>query len=258
MKRIIISDAPIEPGHKLDLIGEKYHYLARVLRCRKGERIMVGDGKGNFFFGELTDMDRDKIQVDLLEPVRIVWEDRVTTTLVQSLPKGNKIERIIRGATELGVTSVLPVNSRRTLTRYDGEKTADKNMRFKRIAQEAARQCGRPTLPQVGDIREFPELLEEYRTREDSLKLIFWEAEEKFGIYQALKESRPDVKNVVLAIGPEGGWADEEVQAALRAGFHSIKFGHGILRVETAAIGFLSMIKFYFNMTEQSLGLAEK
>jgi 16S rRNA (uracil1498-N3)-methyltransferase len=252
MKRIIITDTSFDPGMTIDLVGEKYHYLARVLRCRKGERIMVGDGRGNFLFGELVYMDRDKIQVNLLEPVRIVWEDRIGTILIQSLPKGNKIERIIRGATELGVSSVLPVNSRRTLTRYDGGKVQDKNQRFKRIAQEAARQCGRPSLPVIGDILDFNEAIEEYRTRDDCLKLIFWEAEERFGIYQALKESRADIANVVLAIGPEGGWADEEVAAAKKAGFHSVKFGHGILRVETAAIGFLSMIKFYFNMTEKA------
>lgn len=252
MKRIIITDTSFDPGMMLDLTGEKYHYLARVLRCRKGERIMVGDGKGNFLFGELIYMDRDKIQVNLLEPVRIVWEDRIETILIQSLPKGNKIERIIRGATELGVGSVLPVNSMRTLTRYDGGKVQDKNQRFKRIAQEAARQCGRPSLPAVGDIRDFSEVMEEFKPRNDCLKLIFWEAEERFGINQALKESQADISSVVLAIGPEGGWADDEVQEARRAGFHPVKFGHGILRVETAAIGFLSMVKFYFNMTEQA------
>jgi 16S rRNA (uracil1498-N3)-methyltransferase len=254
MKRIIVTDSTFDSGQELGLTGEKYHYLARVLRCRKGERIMVGDGKGNFFFGELMDMDRDKIQIRLLEPVRIVWEDRIATVLIQSMPKGNKIERIIRGATELGVNAVHPCLSKRTLTRYDGEKLADKTTRFRRISQEAARQCGRPSLPTVGDVKEYYDLVEEFADTPSALKLIFWEAEEKFGIYQALKESSPEITSVVLAIGPEGGWADEEVQMARKAGFHPIKFGHGILRVETASISFLSMIKFYFNMTERAFG----
>ncbi|MFH1436111.1 MAG: RsmE family RNA methyltransferase [Pseudomonadota bacterium] len=251
MKRIIITDSGIEPGQTLDLIGEKYHYLSRVLRCRKGEKIMVGNGRGSFYFGELSYMDRDKVQVSVLEPVKIVWEDRVPTFLIQSMPKGNKIERIIRGATELGVSEVHPVISKRTLTRFDGNKIQDKNQRFKRIAQEAARQCGRPTLPVVGDILDFPEVVEQFAEKQDVLKIIFWEAEEKLGIHEALRESS-SISSVVLAIGPEGGWAEDEVMLAKNAGFHSIKFGHGILRVETAAISFLSMIKFYLNMTEQT------
>lgn len=252
MKRIIITESSFKPGQDIDLTGEKYHYLARVLRCRKGEKIMVGDGKGNFFFGELSFMDKDKIQINLMEPVKIVWEDRISTTLIQSLPKGNKIERIIRGATELGINSVQPVVSQRTLTRYDGGKVQEKNQRFKRIAQEAARQCGRPSLPFICDIKDYVDALEGFKDKENTLKIIFWEAEETFGIYQALKENGPGIDNVVLAVGPEGGWGDDEVHAAKKAGFLSIKFGHGILRVETAAISFLSMIKFYFNMTEQS------
>jgi len=253
MKRLIITDHDFEAGSELTLDGEKYHYLIRVLRCRKGERIMVGDGKGNFYFGDVDDIEKEIARVKIQEPVSIVWEDRVATVLIQSIPKGNKIERIIRGATELGVSTICPCISRRTMTRYDGEKISDKYQRFKRIAQEAARQCGRPSLPNINEIEDFHELIEKFGMAQGALKLLFWEAEKKFGIYQALKESGKDVNQVVLAVGPEGGWTDDEVSLARKAGFHTIKFGHGILRVETAAISFLSIIKFYFNMTEQSV-----
>ncbi len=251
MKRVIVADRLVKTGASIDLTDEKAHYLAKVLRCRAGELIMVGDGQGEFYKGEILESGSALVRVHVGEPIKIVWEENVELHLVQALPKGNKLERIVRAATELGVTSIHPVISKRSIPRLDPRKRQDKVERLRRIAEQAARQCGRPNLPVLKEISELTEALDFFREGDDVLRLQFWEAEPRRSLFMALNSIGKPITRAVLCIGPEGGWAADEVDHARDCGFDPIFFGHGILRVETAAVGFLSIIKFYLNMTGQ-------
>lgn len=248
MKRVIIADRVVKPDVVLELTDEKSHYLAKVLRCKPGELIMVGDGQGGFFKGEVLEAGSALVRVHVGEQIKIVWEEDVELHLVQSLPKGNKLERIVRASTELGVTAIYPVVTRRSIPRLDSRKRRDKVERLRRIAEQAARQCGRPNLPDVHEIGEYDDVLESFRAGNDMLRLHFWEAEPRRSLFMALSSIDHPVEKAVLCVGPEGGWTTDEIELARECGFDSIFFGHGILRVETAAVGFLSIIKFYLNM----------
>jgi 16S rRNA (uracil1498-N3)-methyltransferase len=252
MKRVIVADKLVRPGASLDLTDEKSHYLAKVLRCKPGELIMVGDGQGSFYKGEVLESGSALVRVHVGEQIKIVWEEDVELHLIQSLPKGNKLERIVRAATELGVTAIYPVVTRRSIPRLDVRKRHEKVERLRRIAEQAARQCGRPNLPVLHEITEYAEVVEHFAGGGEMLKLQFWEAEPRRSLFMALNSIRDPVKKAVLCVGPEGGWATDEIELARECGFESIYFGHGILRVETAAVGFLSIIKFYLNMREHS------
>ncbi len=248
MKRVIVADQVVRPGVSLDLTDEKSHYLAKVLRCKAGELIMVGDGQGSFYKGEVLESGAALVRVHVGEQIKIIWEEDVEIHLIQSLPKGNKLERIVRASTELGVTAIHPVVTRRSIPRLDARKRQDKVGRLRRIAEQAARQCGRPNLPVLHEIGEFEDALGNFNNGQDTLRLMFWEAEPKRSLFAALNSIEAPIKKAVLCVGPEGGWATDEIELAREHGFDSIFFGHGILRVETAAVGFLSIIKFYLNM----------
>lgn len=248
MKRVIVADKVVKPGTTLELTDEKSHYLARVLRCKAGELIMVGDGLGSFYKGEVLEAGSALVRVHVGESIKIVWEEDVELHLIQSLPKGNKLERIVRASTELGVTAIHPVVTRRSIPRLDARKRQDKVERLRRIAEQAARQCGRPNLPSLHEIGEFGDALEHFKNGNETLRIQFWEAEPKRSLFMALNSIGTPIKKAVLCVGPEGGWATDEIEIAREHGFDSIFFGHGILRVETAAVGFLSIIKFYLNM----------
>lgn len=251
MKRVIVADKVVKIGVTLELTDEKAHYLAKVLRCRPGEIIMVGDGQGEFFKGEILESGSALVRVHVGDPIKIVWEESVELHLIQALPKGNKLERIVRASTELGVTGIHPVISKRSIPRLDARKRQDKVERLRRIAEQAARQSGRPNLPRLHEIGPLDEALEQFREGDDVLRLQFWEAEPRRSLFMALNSIDRPIKKAVLCIGPEGGWAADEIDFARECGFDPIYFGHGILRVETAAVGFLSIIKFYLNMTGQ-------
>jgi 16S rRNA (uracil1498-N3)-methyltransferase len=100
----------------------------------------------------------------------------------------------------------------------------------------------------VHEIGEFEEALDSFNGGQDTLRLQFWEAEPRRSLFAALNSIEEPIKKAVLCVGPEGGWATDEIELARERSFDSIFFGHGILRVETAAVGFLSIIKFYLNM----------
>ncbi len=248
MKRVVVADQVVRTGISIDIQDEKAHYLAKVLRCRPGEIIMIGDGQGCFFKGEILEAGSALVRLHVGDQIKVTWEESVELHLIQALPKGNKLERIVRAATELGITSIIPVMSKRSIPRLDPRKRHEKVDRLARIAEQAARQCGRPRLPQLTEVLDFEQAIAQFKDGDDVLRLLFWEAEPKRSLFAALNAIDRPVSKAVLCIGPEGGWATDELELARECRFDPIFFGHGILRVETAAVGFLSIIKFYLNM----------
>jgi 16S rRNA (uracil1498-N3)-methyltransferase len=148
---------------------------------------------------------------------------------------------VVEKATELGVHAVAPFFSARTVPKLDGRKTARREERWKKIALSATKQSGRVRVPEIKPLCELDELVAQ--SGNETLKLLFWEGEGE----QTLKdvhaqESR--VGSVILAVGPEGGFARDETELAQRHGYRTVSLGRRILRAETAAIAALSLVEF--------------
>ena len=164
-------------------------------------------------------------------------------TLAQSLPKGSKMEFIIQKATELGASRIVPFISSRSISRLTGDRATGKAARWRKVAIEASRQCGRGDVPEVSEIISFKEMLRS--AEEDTLRILLWEAEDRLGIREILTDERyAGADGFCIVVGPEGGFSWEEVEQARGSGFISASMGRLILRTETAPLAVLSILQY--------------
>ncbi len=230
-------------GNKVTIIGEDFTHLTRVLRLKKEDKITVADGSGNLYFCTLEEIYQKEAVGKIIKICSDKAEPSLEVILIQGLPKGDKLEFIIQKATELGVAGIIPVAMHRSVVQLSKTKAADRNTRWQRIAQEAAKQCRRSWVPQVEYSPTFGEALDSLD--EDALILLPWEAERTQGIKEVLKkEGNSKKRQIVLLVGPEGGFEDQEVELAKKYGAISLSLGPRILRVETAALVAITMVMY--------------
>lgn len=221
----------IDPSQRCDrqitLTAEQQHYLGRVLRLRNGDRFIVMDG-GQRWLSEL----REANQAQILEAIETHTELPIAVTLVMAMPKGSGMDEIVRQATELGVRCIAPVISDRSIL----QPSLQKLDRWRRIAGEAAEQSERQIVPTILEPVRFESSLSQWQGSR-----YLCEARGEFPhLLKLLNEDFPDA--IVLAIGPEGGWTDSEIAAAIEAGFQPVSLGQQILRAVTAPIVALALV----------------
>jgi 16S rRNA (uracil1498-N3)-methyltransferase len=147
---------------------------------------------------------------------------------------------VVEKATELGVHTVVPFVSSYTIPKLNERKMAQRSERWQKIALSAAKQCGRVRIPEIMALTEFRDLLEPLSR--DALRLLFWEKECEQGLSE-LKETRTTINEVIVMVGPEGGFSAHEAALALEQGFKPVRLGPRILRAETAALAALSTVQ---------------
>jgi 16S rRNA (uracil1498-N3)-methyltransferase len=175
-------------------------------------------------------------------------------TLIQALTKGDKLELVVQKATELGVARVLPVTTQRSVPRFGDAgamRALGRRARWQKIAREAARQSGRADVPEIEPVTPLSTALA--AAAKDALKILLWEGEREHALGQVLPP--PPVARVVIAVGPEGGFSVEEVEAARAAGFVSVGLGPRVLRTETAALVVLAILGFALGDLGQPLAV---
>jgi 16S rRNA (uracil1498-N3)-methyltransferase len=212
-----------DPSAPLVLTPEQRHYLGRVLRLANGDRLLILNGRGRAWLAELTGPE----QVTVL---RVVAEDEGTErslTLLCALPKQG-FDEVVRQCTELGVTRIRPVISERTLLRPAPQKLE----RWRRIMAEAAEQSERLHLPELLDPLDWGTAMAEVTASD--LRGFCWARAEAPLLNRWLEAAAPDLP-LTLAVGPEGGWSDREVEQALDLGWQPIRLGSQVLRAVTAA-----------------------
>ncbi len=234
LQRIAIAPAQLQQGQIL-LTPEQQHYLLRVLRLREGDRFIAIDGQGKWWLTQLLGE-----QGRVLEPLLVQTELPVSITLMVALPKGNGFDEVVRSCTELGVATIAPVLSDRTLLNPSPQKLE----RWRRIAAEAAEQSERSFVPIILEPVAFSTSLSSvisHLSLVNSQKYIC----EARGDYLHLRDCLNNDKgkaSVVIATGPEGGWTEQEIEKAIASGFQPISLGRRILRAVTAPIVALSLI----------------
>lgn len=225
--------------------GEPHRHLSRVLRARPGDKLTLFDGRGGETDAEIVTIERDQTTLSLGDRRQVAAPAGPRVVLLQSLARGEKMDWIVQKTTELGVHEIIPIAAGRSVTRLPAGEAAPRLARWQKIAQEAARQCGRADVPAIADPRPLAEALADAGATPDCQRLALWEGSRGRPLRAALAEkSTPDLAIVNLLVGPEGGFADEEIAAAVQSGFEVVGLGPRILRVETAAIVAVALVQF--------------
>lgn len=221
------------------LSGEDAKHAVQVLRMREGDYAVICDGRDTDYLAQLSSAGGECV-FDLLEGTRNEAEPSVHIRLFQAMPKSDKMEFIVQKAVECGVSEIIPFFSKRCVSRPDRKQMVKKTERYRRIAYEAAKQCGRGIIPEVGEALEFSQLLN--MQRGDNTGILFYECAEL-----PLREAVSDMgKNIDIIIGSEGGFEASEAAALAEHGFMPVSLGKRILRCETAPVVAISVL---MNMT---------
>ena len=226
------------------LDGEEHRHLSKAARIKPRQRVWLFDEEGRSYLAEVARIERDRTRLTILER-EDAQEPRLHITLGQSLIKAKKMNSIIQKATELGVSAIVPVITSRTIIRIE-EKEERKLERWKKIIREAAKQSHVSFLPSI----MYPVRLDKLiRERNEEKKLLLSENQGKplkdILIPGSRKGEYPS--SVLLLVGPEGGWTDEEEKFILDHGYEAVSLGSQILRTETAALSSLAMIAHFWN-----------
>lgn len=233
-------------GSEVTLVGDDAHHIARSLRMALGENITVCDMQGNEYSCRISGFEDDtRVFAEVLSVSKSETEPPCKIRLFQALSKGDKLDTVIQKAVECGAYEIIPFESERCIVKVKAEAEDKKTERRRRIAEEAAKQCGRSVLTSVRPTVSFDEALS--LAAESEVRLFCYEGDGTEPLGRVLeRELVPDADgkypDVSVVIGSEGGFSVAEAQRAKDAGMIPVGLGRRILRTETAPIFALSCI----------------
>jgi len=241
MKRFLVE--AIEPSmDRLTITGREARYINNVLRMKKGQELIIMDGKGLSFACAIEKVSYQEVTVRIKGPLPPQLSSPIRITLCQAIIKAQAMDYVIQKATELGVGAIRLFFSERTLIKIEPPRTAAKMSRWREIMKSACRQCNRADLPNLKPPVPFEEMLES-APKNDIFKILLWENEENLGLKEIFNRPSPP-PHIWAVVGPEGGFAPDEIDAARKSGFLTVSLGNRILRADTAALSLLSIIQY--------------
>lgn len=228
--------AGVRVGDTVALTGAEAHHAAAVRRIRVGEEVTLGDGRGVWLTGTVSIVAPKEVAVEIARR-EDVPAPSPRTVLVQALAKGDRDELAVQAATELGVDGIVPWQSARSVSRWDGAKIAKGVARWESIAREAAKQAHRPWLADVAQPVATRALAELAGTS----RMLVLEPTASAPLSSVVLD-RSDQRDVVLVVGPEGGIAPDELDALTAAGATPVRLGDTVLRTSTAGPVALALV----------------
>lgn len=241
MTKVFIAASQVQ-DNIATITGTDAKHLSLVLRKEANDQLLIGVDQTTYA-GVIIKIDQNQVIVSLKQQLDTQGESPLITTLYQGIPKGDKFELVIQKAVELGVTEIVPLFTRYTVVKLDEQRQLKKVARWQKIAEESAKQCKRDLIPQVNMPITFNELIDKLNYSDTKhLSIMAYENEQELSLKQL---AELNLSQVDLIIGPEGGFAKEEV-AAFQALEHGriITLGSRILRTETAAISMLTLVQY--------------
>lgn len=217
--------------HTVTLAGENANHIGNVLRAKTGDMITVCDGEGRDYECEITEITKKYVMAKITDIFTNDNEPDIKITLYQGLPKADKMELVIQKCIEIGVDRIVPVKTEHTVVKLDG-KEDKKLLRWNKIAEAAAKQCGRGKIPVVDRVMNFKEAVDEGSSLDGAV--IPYEKEREHSLKSFAKEFKG--RSIGVFIGPEGGFSNAEIEYALDKGVKSVTLGKRILRTETAGL----------------------
>ncbi|WEK53071.1 MAG: 16S rRNA (uracil(1498)-N(3))-methyltransferase [Candidatus Cohnella colombiensis] len=247
MQRYFVTPAMMS-ADAVSLEGDDARHLATVMRSKPGDCFIACDGQGREALAKIVQVDKNNIQAQIIEELSSNVEMGWRITVAQSLPKGDKLETVIQKGTEAGAAVFTPFLSARTIVQYDERKEAKRIERWRKIAKEAAEQSHRALIPEVSAVCSWKALLTQFPAYD--LILFCYEEEGRKGVglrdivEQFQQRERKETTRILIVIGPEGGFTQQEADAAVVAGASLVGLGKRILRTETAALYALACLAY--------------
>lgn len=249
MQQIFVREEDIEDG-RIRVTGEDANHLGRAIRLKAGEKIRVSTDAERNFICEAVSFDSDALTLQILEESEDT-EPANRIILFQAIPKGSRMETVIEKAVELGASEIIPVDMKYCVVRLDEKKKESRVQRWQKIADGAARQSKRSQMPKVGPVLSFREAADRLLSLDISL-VPYENAQGAAYTMELLRKIKPG-QSVGILIGPEGGFAPEEidyVRDSKKA--EVISLGHRILRTDTAAIASMTLVMM---ASEEAVGV---
>ncbi len=244
MPRFFVPSGNIEENI-IKITGDDARHIARSLRMAEGDVITVCDMHGGEHSCRLTRIRDEECVCEIIDSRQGDGEPPVHITLYMAYPKADKLETVVQKAVELGASRIVPFESERCIKRPSADKAEKNNARLKRIADEAAKQCGRSILPAVDMPIGFSEMLS--RAAKADVPIFCYEGDGTRSLKGILEENEK-CSTVSVVVGCEGGFSAKEASLAEEAGFNMANLGKRILRCETAPSFALSSIIYHFEL----------
>lgn len=242
MQHFFVTPAQVEKPY-IYIEGSDVNHMKNVLRMKSGEQVEISDGDNCRYLCRIHSYERDRVILEILKEEELNTELPSKIYLFQGLPKADKMELVIQKAVELGVFSVIPTVTKRTVVKLDPAKAVKKVRRWNEIAKSAAKQAGRGFIPEVGEVMGYREALA-LAADMDVILFPYELAEGMEKTREVISHIKPG-QSVAVFIGPEGGFEKEEATLALEKGAKVMTLGRRILRTETAPLMVLSVLAYH-------------
>lgn len=240
--RIFVAQRLIE-GELVNLPSSAVQHVVKVLRLRSGAPLTLFDGRGGEYKAVLETIERRSATARVGEHRRVERESPCHTTLLQGLARGERMDWILQKATELGVSRIIPLVTRRSVVQLDEARSETRLAHWQGVIAAACEQCGRNTLPQIHPPLALPEACAKLHTEQASTARWLFAPDAARTLGSGIDELDATSPVVQMLIGPEGGLDEEEIALAAHVGFTALRLGPRILRTETAAITALAALQ---------------
>jgi len=235
---------PFHAGLKnLWIDSSESHHITHVKRLKIGDNIIVFNGMGDEFEAEIVEVKDNRVKVEINQQKTISKENTIEIDIAFAIPKGKRSHLLIQKCTELGVHKLIPTNYERSVVKLKDDCSV-KIEKWQKIAIEASKQCGRNTITEIGEVVNFDNILKAIESYD--LPLFTCNQSDSNNLKISLQE-HPKVNSIISFIGPEGGFATNEIEMAKKAGCKFVSLGRRILRVETAAIAVSAILSYHYS-----------
>ena len=230
---------------RIILKGKEAHHIYKVMRLRVSDEVVVFDGGQKEYTGRIIKAEDKQVVVKIDKIKKVPSGRQINLSLAVGLPKSKKMDLIVQKCTELGVREIIPLKTKRSLISLDEAKTKDRIRRWKEIAKEASKQCQRVKIPEVANLSNYNDIIKKAKDYDYAIMPCFSdEAEDLSTIFK--KNKIEPYHNMLILIGPEGGFSQDEIKEAKERGIILASLGERILRTETASIYVCSILNFIF------------
>jgi 16S rRNA (uracil1498-N3)-methyltransferase len=241
--RYFFIESSLVTGPVVSITGTEAHHIKNVLRLKPGDGLKLFDGTGFEYAAVIISVSAKDVAVKIQRKLKAAAPPGARIIVAQAFLKEKKMDDLVRKLCELGVAEWMPFFSQRSIPRPDARRLADRCRRWQRIATEAVKQCRRVDMLRIGDALALDGILDVSSSCD--LKLVFWENESSL-LTKDLAPGENFPRKIMVMLGPEGGFAEQEINMVRDCGFISAGLGPRILRAETATIAAVTLVQYLF------------